>query len=96
MFVFSYTFPILWTMKIDFSCFWNCMDFCFKGKNSETHNFEMFVFSLNFPLLWEFAVPIFWELYGFLLHPTYLRNPLLWNVFFPYFSRIMGIHFSHI
>ena len=55
----------------------------------------MFVFSQLFPLQWEFTFPIFWELYGFLLHPKYLRNPLLWNVyFFPYFSRIVGIHFS--
>ena len=80
-----------------FPCFGNCMDFCFKRKISETLNFEMFVFSHIFSLLWEFTFPIFWELYGFLLHPKYLRNPLLWNVcFFPYFSRIMGIHFSHV
>ena len=57
----------------------------------------MFVFSYIFSLLWEFTFPIFWELYGFLLHPKYLRNPLLWNVcVFPYFSLTMGIHFFHI
>ena len=39
---------------------------------------------------------IFWELYGFLLHPKYFRNPTLWNAcFFPYYSHIMGIHFYH-
>ena len=55
------------------------------------------MFSNTFPVLCKFTFPIFWELYGFLLHPKYLRNPLLWNVcFFPYFSRIMGIHFSHV
>ena len=57
----------------------------------------MFVFSHVFLILWEFTFPIFWELYGFLLHPKYLRNPLLWNVcVFPYFSLTMGIHFFHI
>ena len=55
------------------------------------------VFSLTFSVLCQFTFPIFWELYGFLLHPKHLRNPLLWNVcFFPYFSRIMGIHFFHV
>ena len=58
---------------------------------------EISVFSLTFPVLCKFTFPIFWELYGFLLHLKYLRDPLLWNVcFFPYFSRIMGIHFSHV
>ena len=53
------------------------------------------LFSLIFPLLWEFTFPIFWGLYGlFLLHPKYLRNPLLWNVCF--FPSIMWIHFSHV
>ena len=71
------------------------MDFCIKRKISETRNFEMFVFSHIFSLLWEFTFPIFWELYGFLLHPKYLK---LWNVCFfsPYFFRIMGIRFSHV
>ena len=58
-----------------FPCFGNCMDFCFKQKISETINFEMCVFSHIFSLLWEFTFPIFWELYGFPLHPKYLRNP---------------------
>ena len=55
------------------------------------------MFSLTFPVLCKFTFPIFWELYGFLLLPKYLRNPLLWNVcVFPYFSLAMGIHFFHI
>ena len=67
-----------------FPCFGNCMDFCIMGNISETLNFEMFVFFHIFSLLLEFTFPIFWELYGFLLHPKYLRNPALWNVcFFP-------------
>ena len=57
-----------------FPCFGNCMGFCIKRKISETLNFEMFVFCHNFSLLWEFTFPIFSELYGFLLHPEYLRN----------------------
>ena len=40
------------------------------------------VFSLTFSVLCKFTFLIFWELYGFLLHPKYLRNPLLWNVVF--------------
>ena len=96
MFVF---FPILFPYYGNslFPCFANCMDFCIKRKISETLNFEMFVFSHIFPLLWEFTFPIFWELYGFLLHPKYLRNPTLWNVcVFAYFSCIMKIQFSHV
>ena len=55
------------------------------------------MFSLTFPVLCKFTFPIFWELYGFLLLPKYLRNPLLWNVcVFPYFSLTMEIHFFHI
>ena len=77
-----------------FPYFGNCMDFCFTQNICETHYFGMFVFSHIFPLLCELTFSIFWDLHGFLLHPKYLRNPLLWNVcFFPYFSRIMGIHF---
>ena len=78
-----------------FPYFGNCMYFCIQRKISETLKFEMFVFSHIFPLLWEFTFPIFWELYGFLLHPKYLRNFEMF-VFFPYFSRIMRIHFSHV
>ena len=55
------------------------------------------MFSHTFPVLCKFTFPIFWELYGFLLLPKYLRNPLLWNVcVFSYFSRIMEIHFSKV
>ena len=54
-------------------------------------------FLVFFSLLWESTFPIFWELYGFLLHPKFLRNPLLWSAcFFPYFSLIIGIHLSHV
>ena len=67
---------------------------CIKRKISETLNFEMLVFSHIFSLLWEFTFPIFWELYGFLLHPKYLRT--FGMFFFPYFSRIIGIHFFHV
>ena len=73
------------------------MDFCFKQKIPETLNFEMFVFSPIFPLQWEFTFPIFWEWYGFLLHPKYFRNQHFGKfAFFPYFFRNMGIHFSHV
>ena len=72
-----------------------CMDFCIKRKILETLNFEMFLFSHIFPLLWEFTFPMFWQLHGFLLHPKYLRNFEMF-VFFPCFSRIMRIHFSHV
>ena len=61
----------------------------------------MFVFSHVFLILWEFTFPIFWELYGFLLHSKSLRNPLLQNVcFFSHafpvlwkftFSQVLGI-----
>ena len=78
-----------------FPYFGNCMYFCIQRKISETLKFEMFVFSHIFPLLWEFTFPIFWELHGFLLHPKYLRNFEMF-VFFPYFSSIMRIHFSHM
>ena len=63
----------------------------------ERRLWEISVFSLTFSVLCKFAFPIFWELYGFLLLPKYLRNPLLWNVcVFPYFFFTMGIHFFHI
>ena len=58
-----------------FPCFGNYMDFCIKRKISETLNFEMFVFPHIFLWLWEFNFPMFWELYGSLLHPNCLRNP---------------------
>ena len=58
-----------------FPYFENCMDFCVTQNIWETHNFGFFVFSHTFPLLWEITFRIFWELYGFLLHPKYLRNP---------------------
>ena len=57
----------------------------------------MFVFSHTFPVLWKSTFPMFWELYGFLCHPKYLRNPQLWNVYvFPHFSRTVEIHFPHV
>ena len=55
----------------------------------------MFLFSHTFPVLWKSTFPMFWELYRFLLHPKYLRNPWVWDIcFFPYFSRTMEMHFS--
>ena len=33
------------------------------------------VFSHAFPVLWKSTFPVFLELYGFVLHPKYLRNP---------------------
>ena len=63
----------------------------------QPNTLECLLFSHTFPVLWKFTFLIFWELYGFLLHPKYLRNPHTWNVcVFPYFSRIMEIHFSHV
>ena len=57
----------------------------------------MLVFSHAFPVLWKSTFPMFWELYGFLLHPKYLRNPEIWNGYvFPCFSSAMEIHFSHV
>ena len=64
-------------------------------------HFEMFVFSHIFSLLWEFTFPIYWELYGFLLHPKHLRNfgmfaffphtfPVLWEFTFPMFWELYG------
>ena len=87
-------FPILFPYNGNplFPCFENCTDFCIKRKISETLNFEMFVFSHIFSLLWEFTFPIFWDLYGFLLHPKYLRNFAMF-VFFPYFSVLSEFTF---
>ena len=81
-----FCFPILFSHNGNplFPYFGNCIDFYFQQKIPETLNFEMFLFSHIFPLLCEFTFTIFWELYGFLLHPKYIRDPTLWNVcFFP-------------
>ena len=89
-------FPILSPYYVNsiFPYFGNCMDFYFTKNIWETHNFWMFFFTHTFPLLWKFTFPIFWELYGFLLHSKYLRNPKIWNVcVFPYFSHTMEILF---
>ena len=32
------------------------------------------------PVIWKFTHPIVWELYGFLLHVKYVRNPYAWNI----------------
>ena len=48
------------------------------------------VFSHNFPVLFKFIFPIFWELYGFLLHPKYLRTHKFEMLVFSY---TMVIHF---
>ena len=55
------------------------------------------MFFHTFPVLWKPTFPTFWELYGFLVPPKYLRGLQVWNVcFFPFISLIMGIYFSHI
>ena len=33
------------------------------------------VFFHTFPVLFKFTFPIFWELYGFVLPPKFLKNP---------------------
>ena len=53
----------------------NDKDFCFTQIIHEIHTFEMFVFSHNFLVSWKSTFFMFWELYGFLFHPKYLRNP---------------------
>ena len=59
--------------------------------------FGMFGLSHTFALLWKFTFPMFCELYGYLLHPKYLRNQKPWDVSsLPYFSRTMEIYFSSI
>ena len=89
---FPHVFGIAWISP----CFRNCMDFCVTQNISENHEFEMFMFSHSFPVLSKSILHMFWELYGFLFHPKYLRNPWIWNVcVFPYFSHTMQIYFSH-
>ena len=91
--------PILFLYyeNLPFPCFGNCIDFSLTQNIWETTNFGMFVFSHTFPVLWKSTFPTFWELYGFLHQPKYLKNPKIWNVFvFPYFSRTMEIHFPHV
>ena len=83
-----------------FPYFGNCMDFCFTQNIWQTHYFGWFLFSHIFPLLWELTFLIFWELYGFLLHPKYLRNPTLWNVcffsiLFPYYGNSLSPCFGN-
>ena len=70
-------FPIFFPYCVNslFPCFGNCMDFCFVRNIWETQNFGMLLFFHPFPLLWEFTFPMFWELYGFLLQATDVRNP---------------------
>ena len=49
------------------------------------------LFSHSFPVLCKFTLPIFWELYEFLLHPKYLRNInlkcLCFPILFPYYGN---------
>ena len=70
---FSILFP--YCVNSLFPCFGNYMDFCFVRNIWETQNFGMFLFFDPFPLLWEFTFPMFWELYGFRLQATDVRNP---------------------
>ena len=93
MFVFSHILSLLW--EFTFPIFWELYESLLHPKY--LRNFGMFIFSHTFPVIWQFTFPMFWEMYGFLLHPKSLRNPLIWNVcVFPYFSRVMEIHFSHV
>ena len=87
-------------VNLFFPYFGNCMDFCFTQNIWQTHYFGRFLFSHIFPLLWEFTFLIFWELYGFLLHPKYFRNPTLWNVcffsiLFPYYGNSLSPCFGN-
>ena len=57
----------------------------------------MFVFPHTFLLLCKFTFPIFRQLYGFLLHPKYLRNPWSWKAcVFLCFSCTIEIYFSYV
>ena len=38
------------------------------------------MFSNTCSVIWKFTHPIVWELYGFLLHVKYVRNPYAWNI----------------
>ena len=48
-------------------------------------------------LVMRIQFSMFLELYGFLFHAKYVRSLYLRNIcVFPYFSRTIGIHFSHV
>ena len=80
-----------------FPYFGSCMDCALSKIFEKPITLECLCFPNTFPVLWEFTFSMFWELYGFQLHPKYLRNPQIWNVcVFPYFTRTMEIHFSHM
>ena len=56
-----------------------------------SEEYEKSLFSHSFPVLCKFTLPIFWELYEFLLHPKYLRNInlkcLCFPILFPYYGN---------
>ena len=93
-------FPILFPYNGNplFSCFANCMDFCFKWRISETLNFEMLVFSHIFFLTMGFHFPHILGVVWICASPKIFEKPITLEClhFFPYFSRIMEIHFSHV
>ena len=77
MFVLSHTF--LYYGNPRFPCFGNCI---FK----KPINLKC----LCFPVLLEFTFLVFWELYGFLLHAKYVRNPWLWNILFSHTFPVLS------
>ena len=94
-----------------FPCFANCMDFCIKRKTSETLNFEIFVvvniyvrdkvlkkknvFSHICPYYANSLFPYFGNSMDFCFNQN-IWETLESLLFFPYFSCIMRIHFSHV
>ena len=73
MFVFSHIFPLLWdSLSHILGILWVSTSPKILHK---PNTLECLLFSHTFPVLWEFTFTILWELYGFLLHPKYLRNP---------------------
>ena len=109
MFVF---FPILFPYYGNslFPCFAKCMDFCIKRQISETLNFEIFavvniyvkdkvlkkiVFSHIFAYYGNSLYPYFGNSMGFCFNQN-ISETLESLLFFPYFSRIMRVHFSHV
>ena len=100
----SLCFPILFPYWVNslFRYFGNCIDFGFIQNIEEINTFKMFVFYHTLSVFWEFTFHIFWELYGFLFNPKYLRNhkfemfglphtfPVLWEFTFPIFWEFCG------
>ena len=74
MFVFSHIFPLLWEFT-----FFHILGIAWISASpkivEKPFTLQCLFFPHTFPVLWEFTFPMFWELYGFLLHPKYVRNP---------------------